>query len=111
MSEREIRGILRSICDELDQHAGRLISSGRKVLLPTAVGAGLVLGGAAGCSDRSTPPSPDATTSDSISQTDGGAKLDGVKNPDMHQKLDINWPLPYMAPDCEPLHLQFARKA
>ncbi len=111
MSEREIRGILRSICDELDQYAGRLISKGvRKVLLPTAVGAGLALGGAAGCSDDS-PPSPDATTSDSISQTDGGAQLDGVKNPDLHQKFDINWPLPYMAPDCEPLHLQFARKA
>jgi hypothetical protein len=111
MSEREIRGILRSICDELDQHAGGLISKGvRKVLLPTAVGAGLALGGAAGCSDRSTP-IPDATTSDSISQTDGGTKPDITKNPDMHQKLDINWPLPYMAPDCEPLHLQFARKA
>lgn len=111
MSEREIRGILRSICDELDQHAGRLICKGvRKVLLPTAVGAGLALGGAAGCSDSSTP-SPDATTSDSISQTDGGVKLDGVKNPDMQLKYDINWPLPYMAPDCEPLHLQFTREA
>jgi len=111
MSEQEIRGILRSICDELDQHAGRLIRKGvHKVLLPTAVGAGLALGGAAGCGDDSTP-GPDATTSDSMSQTDGGTKQDSVQPPDMFKKLDINWPLPYMAPDCEPLHVQFARKA
>jgi hypothetical protein len=49
MSEREIRSLLRIICDELDVRAARAGRVARKVVLPTMLGAGLALTG--GCDD------------------------------------------------------------
>ena len=50
MSEREIRSLLRIICDELDVRAAKAGRVARKVVLPTMLGAGLALSG--GCGDR-----------------------------------------------------------
>jgi len=45
MSEKEIRGLLRTICDRLDQRARRVT---RKVVVPSMLGASLAL---SGCGD------------------------------------------------------------
>ena len=55
MSESEIRALLRTIRADLDRAL-------RKVVLPTALGAGIAL--SAGCSDDASTPQPDAMTSD-----------------------------------------------
>jgi hypothetical protein len=49
MSEREIRSLLRIICDELDVRAAKAGRVARKIVLPTMLGAGLALSG--GCDD------------------------------------------------------------
>lgn len=49
MSEREIRSLLRIICDELDVRAAKVGRAARKVVLPSMIGAGLALTG--GCDD------------------------------------------------------------
>ena len=52
MTEREIREVIRELCDELDQGARRVMQKGlRKVILPAMLGAGLALS-AGGCGDR-----------------------------------------------------------
>ena len=45
MSEKEIRGILQELCDDLDR---RFRGKIRKVVLPAALGAGMALGAACG---------------------------------------------------------------
>lgn len=54
MSEHQYRSALAAVLAEVEAEARRL---GRKVLIPTALGAGLVLG--AGCGDDGAPPTPD----------------------------------------------------
>ena len=55
MTEKEIREVIRELCDELDQSARRMVKQGlRKVVLPTVLGAGLALS-VGGCGDRTTP--------------------------------------------------------
>ncbi len=48
MTEKEIREVIRELCDELDERARRLV---RNVVVPAALGAGLALS-AGGCGDR-----------------------------------------------------------
>jgi hypothetical protein len=65
MSEKTIRAILRDICDELDQHARRVMTTGvRKIVLPSLLGAGVALSGGAalsGCGNDSDPIKQDST--------------------------------------------------
>lgn len=88
MSEKEIRGILQEVCAELDRRVRDAVRQGvRKVLLPTALGAGLAL--TPGCeSERSTP------SSDAIAQVDGGSQPQADSG-----RLDSGAIPPYMAPD------------
>ena len=80
MSEKEIRSVLRSLCEDLDRRARRAMRSGmRNVVMPAALGAGLAL---SGCSDDS------STTIDS-GKTDVAIADAGAENVQP----------PYMAPD------------
>lgn len=55
VSEQEYRKVVAAVLAKVEAEARRL---GRKVLIPTALGAGLVLG--AGCGDSGAPPTPDS---------------------------------------------------
>lgn len=102
MSEREIRGLLRTICEELERRGRTLVRKGvRKVLLPTTLGAGLAL---AGCGDDTTPDRDAKATADAGMPDTG--KTDTFK-----PKIDFGPPMPYMAPDAEPLYDSFGRTA
>jgi hypothetical protein len=55
MTEREIREVIRELCEELDRGARRVIREGmRKVVMPSMLGAGLALSAGA-CSDKAVP--------------------------------------------------------
>lgn len=100
MSEKEIRGILQEVCAELDRRVRDAVRQGvRKVLLPTALGAGLALTPACE-SERSTP------GGDAMAQTDGSQRADtgqldgGAVPPYMAPDQDMGGPQPdYMAPE------------
>jgi hypothetical protein len=84
MSEREIRSLLRIICDELDVRAAKAGRLARKVVLPTMIGAGMALSG--GCDDGGTV------------KTDGIiAGVDAAYGVDM--SMDAGPLPPYQAPD------------
>lgn len=108
MSEREIRSLLRTICDRLDERARRVT---RKVVVPSVLGASLAL---SGCGDGR-PVSTDAKVVTEAAPT-GDAYL-GASDAAYGAPLD-GWPLPpdqaapdagpqpdYLAPDAGPVPL------
>jgi hypothetical protein len=122
MNEREIRDLLGTIRADLDRRFRALL---RKAVIPTALGAGLVLGA---CSDDTNGPNPDSIKSDMAvvdsGQQDKGpgsetgvdqkvadsAKADQAK-PDL-PKWDFQPPPPpYMAPDAAPLYQSVEKNA
>lgn len=119
MSESEIRALLRTIRADLDRAL-------RKVVLPTALGAGIAL--SAGCSDDAETPHPDAKTPDAAlvdsvrpdqQGVDQAVVADGAvpadqqtdqQGADSQPGWDFYPPPPYMAPDASPLYLSVERR-
>lgn len=126
MTEREIREVIRELCEELDRGARRVIKeSMRKVVMPSMLGAGLALSAGA-CSDKAVPaygvpdkwavpPPGDAygvpfdrrivqSTDNKITTPDKKVAMPdaayGLPPPDQGLKRDLG-PVapPYMAPD------------
>jgi hypothetical protein len=95
MSEREMRQVLASLCNDLDRRAKALGRGLKKVMLPAALGAGLALG-AGGCSDDSQPAPNDAGIEASVK--DIGA-MDNALYMAPDAKADLGPQPPYMAPD------------
>ena len=91
MSEKEIRGLLRTICDRLDERARRVT---RKVVVPTMLGASLAL---SGCGDGR------SVASDAKVVAEAGP-LYGVPAPDAIYAApwDGGAIPPYMGPDAGP---------
>jgi hypothetical protein len=74
MSEREIRNIVRSICNDLDERARRAARARiKKVVLPAALGVTLAV---AGCSSDST------ANKDNLKNVDGSAVVDSAAGKD-----------------------------
>lgn len=94
MSEREMRQVLASLCNDLDRRAKALGRGLKKVMLPAALGAGLALG-AGGCSDDS--------GSAKDAQVEASVKDVGVTDNAVYMAPDAGMDLPpvppYMAPD------------
>jgi|GEM_PF-3381499 len=85
MSEKEIRGILQELCDDLDR---RFRGKIRKVVLPAALGAGMALGG---CGDSLTDVVPlYAAPGDDMSMTELGPQPDYMApDPDLSIPADM----------------------
>lgn len=97
MSEREIREVLRSVCEDMDRRARRAVRGGvRKVVMPAVLGAGLALGG--GCSDDDIDKKQDASVSDG--QVKDGAGDGVVPGPDAAYFAPDS--IVYMGPDAGP---------
>lgn len=96
MSERQIRDILRDVCADLDRHSRRVVREGvRKIVIPTVLGAGLVMTGCESVQLYGVPDAnpPEAGTRDSgsdVKKQEAGSELG---------PLDV---FPYMAPDAGP---------
>lgn len=130
MTEKEIREVIRELCEELDRGARRVIKEGmRKVVMPSMLGAGLALSAGA-CSDKAVPAygvpdrwivhSPndaygvpfDVGVADKEPPPDQKVALPdaayGLPPPDQGLKRDLG-PVapPYMAPDVGPPQVDY----
>ena len=95
MTEKEIREVIRELCEDLDRRARRAVKDGlRKVVLPSMLGAGLALA-PAGCDDRAVP----GTDQKVVPRADAayGVPFDGRVKTDDSGAIP-----PYMAPDAGP---------
>jgi hypothetical protein len=96
MTEKEIREVIRELCEELDERARRMV---KKVVLPTMLGAGLALSVGA-CGDRTAPGKQDV-----ISAADMAYGVPLYMAPSDYRPADhfVGGPdMAYRAPDREP---------
>lgn len=111
MTEKEIREVIRELCEELDRGARRVVRQGmRKVVLPSMLGAGLAL---SACSEPasvySVPPrdgGADRAADGKVGSPEGvlyGVPWDQkVIKEDGKAKVDLGPMPPYMAPEAGP---------
>jgi hypothetical protein len=92
MTEREIREVIRELCDELDECARRVV---KKVVLPSMLGAGLALAG--GCSDNPVPAYGMPDGHNVVDKKVGGTES-AYGMPDQYKKLDLGAQPPYSVP-------------
>ena len=96
MTEREIRRVIAEVCAELDRRA-------RALLVPSILGAGLMLGG---CGDRDTPTDGGAQPAYGVPPKDARIELGPMPlyaPPPPHDgRIERGTIPPYMAPDVAP---------
>jgi hypothetical protein len=98
MTEREIRNTIAEVCAELDRRA-------RALIVPSLVGAGLVLG-AGGCGDRDKPVDGGAQPAYGVPPKDARIELGPMPlyapPPPWDGRVERGVIPPYMAPDVAP---------